>query len=229
MVTLDTDELDGMECDSPRAEALLYKHISINKNNFAHLLLHWLSSKDSEFLRHLGVSCWQDSARASIQRFFNNPQAQLCPTKDGIEYIANQLMVLKCLIPWNWSWPKKDNSPIMPTTTTTTTAKSGTMAGISAPAAVAAPPSLITRKPCCAHWQQWHRLQSLCPSWSSRRPWFPSSARNPRPHTWHQHQQLTWWSRAWPGLPRHVTTTTPTGMLHWLDNRPFFDNPFCSR
>ena len=97
MVTLDPEELDALERDIPRAEALLYKHNAITRANSASLPFRWLSMEDSGPLRHLEISRWQVYVRAFIWGSFNNPL--LCPTKDGIQFNADQLTVLRYLLP----------------------------------------------------------------------------------------------------------------------------------
>ena len=55
--------------------------------------------RNSGWLRHLEVSRWQCYVRASVRRFFINPQGDLYPTKDGIQYNADQLAILRRLFP----------------------------------------------------------------------------------------------------------------------------------
>ena len=63
------------------------------------LLFGQLSTPDSRQLRHLEVSHWHGYVRASVKRFFINPQGDLYPTKDGIQYNVDKQGILKRLIP----------------------------------------------------------------------------------------------------------------------------------
>ena len=83
MATLDMDEVEALECDIPWVEALLYEHNPRTRENSAHLFCR-LSTEDSGCLRHIEFSHCQSYIWASIGRFFNSPQAQLCPTKNII-------------------------------------------------------------------------------------------------------------------------------------------------
>ena len=65
----------------------------------ARLLFHQLSTEYSGRLCHLEVRRWQGSVKASMRRFFINPQGELYLTKDGIRYIVDQLSILRRLIP----------------------------------------------------------------------------------------------------------------------------------
>ena len=49
--------------------------------------------------RHLEVSQWQGFVRAPLQRFLINNQSQLCLTRDSVQYNAEQLEVLRRLLP----------------------------------------------------------------------------------------------------------------------------------
>ena len=99
LVMLELAELDAMEWDIGWAEALLNEHNNRTHAGPAGLLFRQLSIPDSEQLRHLEVSHWQGYVRASLRRFFINPQGDLYPTKDGIQYNADQLAILRWLFP----------------------------------------------------------------------------------------------------------------------------------
>ena len=86
LVTLELAELDALEWDIGRAEALLNEHNTRMHAGPARLFFRQLSILDSGWLLHLEVSCWQGYVRASVRRFFINPQGDLYPTKDGIQY-----------------------------------------------------------------------------------------------------------------------------------------------
>ena len=90
LVTFELAELDAL------AEALLNEHNTRTHAAPARLLFRQLSTPDSGRLRHLEVSRWQGYVRASVRRFFINPQGDLYPTKDGIQYNADQLAILRC-------------------------------------------------------------------------------------------------------------------------------------
>ena len=95
LVTLELAELDALERDISRAEALLNEHNTRTHAGPARLLFRQLSTPDSGRLHHLEVSRWQ----GYVRRFFINPQGELYPTKDGVQYNANQLAILKRLFP----------------------------------------------------------------------------------------------------------------------------------
>ena len=96
LVTLaELAELDVLQRDIGRAEALLNEHNTRMHAGPARLLFHQLSTPDSGRLRHLEVSRWQVYVRGSVRRFFINPQGDLNPTKDGIQYNADQLAILR--------------------------------------------------------------------------------------------------------------------------------------
>ena len=97
MVTLDLSE--ALERDISRAETLLQEHNVRTHKGTARLLFHQLSTEDSRHYRHLEVSQWQGFVRASMQRFLINNQSQLCPTRDSVQYNAEQLKVLRRLLP----------------------------------------------------------------------------------------------------------------------------------
>ena len=99
LVTLELAELDALERDIGRAEALLNEHNTRTHAAPAQLLFRQLSTLDSGRLRHLEVSRWQGYVRASVRRFFINPQGDLYPRKDGIQYNADQLAILRRLFP----------------------------------------------------------------------------------------------------------------------------------
>ena len=99
MVTLDLSEVEALERDISRAETLLQEHNVRTRKGTARLLFHQLSTEDSRHYRHLEVSQWQGFVRASMQRFLINNQSQLCPTRDSVQYNAEQLEVLRCLLP----------------------------------------------------------------------------------------------------------------------------------
>ena len=92
-------ELDALERDISRVETLLNEHNTRMHAGQARLLFRQLSTPDSGRLRHLEVSRWQDYVRASVRRFFINPQGDLYPTKDGIQYNVDKLGILRQLIP----------------------------------------------------------------------------------------------------------------------------------
>ena len=96
LVTFELAELDALERDIGRAEALLNEHNTRTHAAPARLLFRQLSTPDSGRLLHLEVSRWQGYMRASVRRFFINPQGDLYPTKDGIQYNADQLAILRC-------------------------------------------------------------------------------------------------------------------------------------
>ena len=99
MVTLDLSEVEALERDISRAETLLWEHNVRTRKGTARLLFHQLSTEDSRHYRHLEVSQWQGFARASMQRFLINNQSQLCSTRDSVQYNAEQLEVLRRLLP----------------------------------------------------------------------------------------------------------------------------------
>ena len=59
------------------------------------LQLQTVSAKDTRHYRHLELIRWQGHVRVSVRRFFINNQSQLYPTRDGVQYNAKQLGVLK--------------------------------------------------------------------------------------------------------------------------------------
>ena len=99
MVTLDLSEVEALERDISRAETLLQEHNVRTRKGTARLLFHQLSTEDSRHYRHLEVSQWQGFVRASMQRFLINNQSHLCPTRDSVQYNAEQLEVLRRLLP----------------------------------------------------------------------------------------------------------------------------------
>ena len=99
LVTLELAELDALERDIGRAEALLNEHNTRTHAAPVRLLFRQLSTPHTGRLRHLEVSRWQGYMRASMRRFFINPQGDLYPTKDGIQYNADQLAILRRLFP----------------------------------------------------------------------------------------------------------------------------------
>ena len=99
LVTLELAALDVLEWDIGWVEALLNEHNTRTHAGPARLLFRQLSTPDSRWLRHLEVSRWQGYVRASVRRFFINLQGDLYPTKDGIQYNADQLAILRRLFP----------------------------------------------------------------------------------------------------------------------------------
>ena len=99
MVTLDLSEVEALERDIGRAETLLQEHNVRTCRGTARLHFHQLSTEDSRHYRHLEVSQWEGFVRASIQRFLINNQSQLYPTRDSVQYNAEQLEVLQRLLP----------------------------------------------------------------------------------------------------------------------------------
>ena len=99
LVTLELAELDALEWDIGRVEAFLNEHNTRTHAAPARLLFHQLSTPNSGRLCHLKVSRWQGYVRASVGRFFINPQGDLYPTKDGIQYNADQLAIPRRLFP----------------------------------------------------------------------------------------------------------------------------------
>ena len=99
LVTLELAELDALEWDISWAETLLNEHNTRMHAGPAGLLFCQLSTPDSRGLIHLDVSHWQGYVSASVRRFFINPQGDLYLTKDGIQYIVDQLGILRRLIP----------------------------------------------------------------------------------------------------------------------------------
>ena len=99
MVTLDLSEVEALERDISRAETLLQEHNVRTRKGTAQLLFHQFSTEASRHYRHLEVSQWQGFVRASMQRFLINNQSQLCPTRDSVQYNAEQLEVLRRLLP----------------------------------------------------------------------------------------------------------------------------------
>ena len=95
LATMELAKLEALERDIGRAEALLNEHNTRTHAGPARLLFRQLSILDSSWLRHLEVSRWQGYVRASVRRFFINPQGDLYPTKDGIQYNADQLAILR--------------------------------------------------------------------------------------------------------------------------------------
>ena len=65
----------------------------------ARLLFRQLSTPDSGWLRLLEVSRGQGYVRASVRRFYINPQGDLYPRKDSIQYNTDQLAILRRLFP----------------------------------------------------------------------------------------------------------------------------------
>ena len=86
LVTLELAALDALERDIGWAEALLNEHNTRTHAGPAQLLFRQLSTPDSGWLRHLEVSRSQGYVRASVRRFLINPQGDLYPTKDCIQY-----------------------------------------------------------------------------------------------------------------------------------------------
>ena len=99
MVTLDLSEVEALERDISRAETLLQEHNVRTCKGTARLLFHQFSTEVSRYYRHLEVSQWQGFVRASMQRFLINNRSQLCPTTDSVQYNAEQLEVLRRLLP----------------------------------------------------------------------------------------------------------------------------------
>ena len=99
LVTLELAELDVLERDIGWAEALLNEHNTRMHAGPVQLLFRQLSTPHFGRLYHLEVSRWQGCVRASVRRFFINPQGDLYPTKDGIQYNADQLAILRQLFP----------------------------------------------------------------------------------------------------------------------------------
>ena len=99
LVTLELAELDALEWNIGRAEALLNEHNTRMHAGPARLLFRQLSTLDSGRLHQLEVSRWQGYVRASVRRFFINSQGDLYPTKDGIQYNVDQLAILRWLFP----------------------------------------------------------------------------------------------------------------------------------
>ena len=95
LVALELAELHALEWDIGRAEALRTEHNTRSLACLAWLLFLQLSNPDSGWLHHLEVRHWQ----GYVRRFFINPQGDLYPTKDGIQYNADQLAILKWLFP----------------------------------------------------------------------------------------------------------------------------------
>ena len=98
MFTLDLDEVQALEHDIFWAQAILQEHSARTREWSAHPFFCCHSMEDYGWLRHLEVSCWQDYVRVSARRYCNNLQAQLCPTKDGIQYNTDQLSLLRRLL-----------------------------------------------------------------------------------------------------------------------------------
>ena len=98
MVTLDLSEVEALEHDIGQAETLLQEHNVRTCKGTARLLFHQLSTEDSRHYRHLEVSQWQGFVGASKQRFLITNQSQLCPTKDSVQYNAEQFEVLRRLL-----------------------------------------------------------------------------------------------------------------------------------
>ena len=80
-------------------EALLNERNTRTHAGPAQLLFRQLSTQDSRRLRHLEVSRWKGYVGASMRRFFINPRGDLYPKKDGIQYNADQLAILRRLFP----------------------------------------------------------------------------------------------------------------------------------
>ena len=99
LLTLEFAEVDALERDIGRAEALLNEHNTRTHAGPARLLFRQLSTPNSRRLHHLEVSHWQGYVRAFMRRFFINPQGDLYLTKDGIQYNADQLAILRWLFP----------------------------------------------------------------------------------------------------------------------------------
>ena len=115
LVMLELAELDTLERDIGQAEALLNEHNTRTHAGPARLLFRQLSILDSWPLSHLEVSSWQGYVRASVRRFFINPQVDLYPTKDDIQYIADQLAILRRpfpLIHRDLTLPRPPGTPI---------------------------------------------------------------------------------------------------------------------
>ena len=99
LVTLELAELEALEWGIGWAEALLNEHNTRMRAAPARIFFRKLSTPDSGQLRHLEVSRWQGYVRASVRRFFINQQGNLYPTKDGIQYNADQLAIQRRLFP----------------------------------------------------------------------------------------------------------------------------------
>ena len=99
LVMFELAALDALEWDIGRVEALLNEHNTRTHAGPAQLLFHQLSTLDSGQLRHSEVSRWQGFVRASVRRFFINLQGDLYTTKEGIQYNADQLAILRQLFP----------------------------------------------------------------------------------------------------------------------------------
>ena len=95
LVTLEFAEVDALEQDIGRAEALLNEHNTRTHAGTAQLLFRQLATPNSRRLHHLEVSHWQGYVRAFMRRFLINPQGDLYLTKDGIQYNADQLAILR--------------------------------------------------------------------------------------------------------------------------------------
>ena len=96
---LDAVEVEALARDIAWVENMLQEPNAWMCDLAACPLFRQLSAKDTERYGHLEVSRWQGHVCASVQEFFINNQSQLCPNKDGFQHNAEQLGVLRYLLP----------------------------------------------------------------------------------------------------------------------------------